>query len=318
MSRGKGIFQNSLYFHFYKIQEMQKPTTLKKGDKIAIVTTARKATQEELEDGIALAKSCGLEVNKGKSIGSEDHQFGGNDKLRAEDFQTQLDNPEVKAIWCARGGYGTIRIIDKLDFSKFQKNPKWIIGYSDVTVLHSHIHNLGIQTLHAQMPVDIENKSKAAQESIRKVLFGEDYSIAFTPSNRLDREGEAEGVLVGGNLSMLYSMCGSPTSIDTKDKILFIEDLDEYLYHVDRMMQNLKRNGYFDSIKALLVGGMTEMNDNEIPFGYTAQEIVSQYMVDKDIPVVFDFPAGHIKNNLSLPLGKKVHIRLSQKSFRMW
>lgn len=318
MSRGKGIFQNSLYFHFYKIQEMQKPTTLKKGDKIAIVTTARKATKEELQAGIALAKSWGLEVIIGKSIGAEDHQFGGNDKLRAEDFQTQLDNPEIKAIWCARGGYGTIRIIDKLDFSQFQKNPKWIIGYSDVTVLHSHIHNLGIQTLHAQMPVDIENKSKAAQESIRKVLFDEDYSINFSTSNRLNRKGTAEGILVGGNLSMLYSMCGSPTAIDTKDKILFIEDLDEYLYHVDRMMQNLKRNGYFDSIKALLVGGMTEMNDNAIPFGYTAQEIVSHYINDKNIPLIFDFPAGHIKNNLALPLGRKVQVGLREDYFTMW
>src|SRR5699024_9395915 len=297
---------------------MLKPSTLKKGDKIAIVTTARKATNKELQTGIALAESWGLEVVLGKSIGAEDHQFGGKDDLRAQDFQNQLDNPEIKAIWCARGGYGTIRIIDKLDFSQFQKNPKWIVGYSDVTVLHSHIHNLGIQTLHAQMPVDIENKSKAAQESIRKVLFDEDYSINFSTSNRLNRDGAAEGILVGGNLSILYSMCGSPTSIDTKDKILFIEDLDEYLYHVDRMMQNLKRNGYFDSIKALLVGGMTAMNDNAIPFGYTAQEIVSQYMQDKNIPVVFDFPAGHIKNNLALALGKKVRIALSEKTFRIW
>src|SRR5699024_11505409 len=168
------------------------------------------------------------------------------------------------------------------------------------------------------MPVDIENKSKAAQESIRKVLFDEDYSINFSTSNRLNRDGAAEGILVGGNLSMLYSMCGSPTAIDTKDKILFIEDLDEYLYHVDRMMQNLKRNGYFDSIKALLVGGMTEMNDNAIPFGYNAHEIISQYMQDKSIPVVFDFPAGHIKNNLSLAFGQYVHITLKNIAFPMW
>lgn len=296
---------------------MQKPTNLKKGDKIAIVTTARKTTKKELHAGIALAESWGLEVVIGKSIGAEDNQFGGDDTLRAKDFQNQLDHPEIKAIWCARGGYGTIRMIDKLDFSKFQKNPKWIIGYSDVTVLHSHLHNLGIQSLHAQMPVDIENKSQAAQESIRKVLFGEAYSIVFSTNHRLNREGTAEGILVGGNLSMLYSMCGSPTSIDTKDKILFIEDLDEYLYHVDRMMQNLKRNGYFDSIKALLVGGMTEMNDNAIPFGYTAPEIISQYIKDKNIPVVFDFPAGHIKNNLALAFGKKVHISLSKEEFTM-
>lgn len=297
---------------------MQKPTRLKKGDKIAIVTTARKVIKEELATGISLAESWGLEVILGKSIGVEYNQFGGDDNLRAEDFQNQLDNPEIKAIWCARGGYGTVRIIDKLDFTNFQKNPKWIIGYSDITVIHSHIHNLGFQSLHAQMPVDIENKSKAAQESVRKVLFDDDYSIKFRTENQLNHEGATEGVLVGGNLSMLYSMCGSPTAIDTKDKILFIEDLDEYLYHVDRMMQNLKRNGYFDSIKALLVGGMTEMNDNAIPFGYNAQEIISQYMQDKSIPVVFDFPAGHIKNNLALAFGKNVHITLKNNAFTMW
>lgn len=296
---------------------MQKPSALKKGDKIAIVTTARKATREELISGIALAESWGLEVVLGKSIGAENHQFGGDDNLRAADLQTQLDNPSIKAIWCARGGYGTIRILDKLDFSNFQENPKWIIGYSDITVLHSHIHNLNIQTLHAQMPVDIENKSKAAKESLRKLLFNGAYSINFPTSNRLNREGIAEGVLVGGNLSMFYSMCGSPTAIDTKDKILFIEDLDEYLYHVDRMMQNLNRNGFFDSIKALLVGGMTEMNDNTIPFGYTAQEIITEYMKEKNIPVVFDFPAGHIKNNLALPLGKNIQISLEKQNFTM-
>lgn len=301
-----------------KNQEMRKPTTLKKGDKIAIVTTARKVTKEELQAGIALAESWGLNIVLGKSIGAEKNQFGGEDGLRAEDFQTQLDHPEIKAIWCARGGYGSIRIIDKLDFSNFQENPKWIIGYSDVTVLHSHIHNLGIQSLHAQMPVDIENKSQEAQESIRKVLFDEEYSITFSTNNRLNREGMAKGILVGGNLSMLYSMCGSSTSIDTKDKILFIEDLDEYLYHVDRMMQNLKRNGYFNSIKALLVGGMTEMNDNAIPFGYSAQEIISQYMEGKNIPVIFDFPAGHIKNNLALPFGKKIQVTLNEGVFKMW
>lgn len=310
-------FQKSLYFHFYKNKEMQKPTALKKGDKIAIVTTARKVTKEELASGIALAESWGLEVVLGKSIDAENHQFGGNDSLRKADLQTQLDNPEIKAIWCARGGYGTVRIIDSLDFTEFIRKPKWLIGYSDITVLHSHIHNLGIQTLHAQMPVDIENKSQAAKESLRQLLFEETYGISFTTSNRLNREGKAEGVLVGGNLSMLYSMCGSPTAIDTTDKILFIEDLDEYLYHVDRMMQNLDRNGYFDSIKALLVGGMTEMNDNAIPFGYNAQEIITQYVEGKNIPVIFDFPAGHIKNNLALPFGKKIHIHLNKHTFTM-
>lgn len=296
---------------------MQKPPALRKGDTIAIVATARKAVKEELEFAINLAEEWGLHVILGKSIGAEEHQFGGDDALRAFDFQQQLNNPEVKAIWCARGGYGTVRIIDEIDFTAFIKNPKWIIGYSDITVLHSHIHNLGIQTLHGQMPVDIENKSEAARESLRKILFEEEYNIQFLADNKLNKAGEAEGILVGGNLSMLYSMCGSPSAIETKNKILFIEDLDEYLYHVDRMMQNLKRNGYFDSIKALLVGGMTEMNDNAIPFGYNAQQIISQYIQDKEIPLVFDFPAGHISNNLALPFGRKVQICLKNQEFTL-
>lgn len=304
-------------FTFKKNNTMQKPKSLKKGDTIAIVTTARKVSKEELTFGIKLAKSWGLKVVLGKSIGAEWHQFGGEDVLRAEDFQNQLDNPAIKAIWCARGGYGSIRIIDALDFTEFLKNPKWIIGYSDVTVLHSHLHNLGVQSLHAQMPVDMENKSVETQESLRKILFGETYSIAFPANNQLNQEGTAEGILVGGNLSMLYSMCGSATAIDTRDKILFIEDLDEYLYHIDRMMQNLQRNKYFESIKALLVGGMTEMNDNAIPFGYNAQEIISQYVKDKNIPIVFDFPAGHLKNNLALELGKKVHLSLRNQHARL-
>lgn len=296
---------------------MQKPEALQKGDKIAIVTTARKVKHEELQSGIKLAESWGLEVVLGKSIGAEENQFGGSDELRASDFQAQLDDANIKAIWCARGGYGSIRIIDLLDFRSFQQHPKWVIGYSDVTVLHSQIHNLGIQSLHAQMPVDIDSKSEEAKESLRKHLFDESYAIEFSANNPLNQEGSAEGLLVGGNLSMLYSMCGSSSSIDTQDKILFIEDLDEYLYHLDRMMQNLKRNGYFDSIKALLVGGMTEMHDNAIAFGSTAQEIISGYMQGKNIPVIFDFPAGHIKNNLALKLGAKTKLSLKNNEFKM-
>lgn len=296
---------------------MQKPESLTKGDSIAIVATARKVSKEELQLGIALAESWGLKVVLGESIGAAYNQFGGDDLLRAKDLQKQLDDPNIKAIWIARGGYGSVRIIDAIDFSHFQKHPKWIIGYSDITVLHSQLHNLGIQSLHAQMPVDIDSKTQEAKESLRKLLFNEEYTIAFPASNPLNKQGLASGVLVGGNLSMLYSMCGSPTAIDTKDKILFIEDLDEYLYHLDRMMQNLKRNGYFQSIKAILVGGMTQMHDNNIPFGYTAQEIISQYLQEKNIPVVFDFPAGHIKNNLALALGSKVALELKENNFSM-
>lgn len=295
---------------------MKQAKHLQKGDKIAIVATARKAFPEELEYAIKLAESWGFEVVLGKSIGTEFHQFGGTDEHRAMDFQNQMDNPDIKAIWIARGGYGSVRILDKLDFTNFAKNPKWIIGYSDITVLHTQVHNLGIQSLHAQMPVAMDTKTPEAAESLRKLLFGESYAMEFKADNPLNKEGIAEGILIGGNLSMLYSICGSDTQVDTQEKILFIEDLDEYLYHIDRMMQNLKRNGMLKNIKALLVGGMTEMHDNAIPFGFNAQEIVSQY-VNQDIPVVFDFPAGHIENNLALKFGAKVSLSLKSESFKL-
>lgn len=295
---------------------MKRPQHLQKGDKIAIVATARKAFPEELEYAIKLVESWGLEVVLGDSIDTEFHQFGGTDEHRAMDFQKQMDNPEIKAIWIARGGYGSVRILDKLDFSNFTENPKWIIGYSDITVLHTRAHNLGVQSLHAQMPVAMDTKTPESAESLRKLLFGEPYSMEFQADNPLNKEGTAEGILIGGNLSMLYSICGSDAQVDTQDKILFIEDLDEYLYHIDRMMQNLKRNGMLKNIKALLVGGMTEMHDNAIPFGFNAQEIVSQY-IDQDIPLVFDFPAGHIENNLALKFGAKVSLSLKNKNFKL-
>jgi muramoyltetrapeptide carboxypeptidase len=198
-----------------------------------------------------------------------------------------IDDPTIKAIWCARGGYGTIRIIDLLNFNKFKKNPKWIIGFSDITVLHSHIHNLNIESLHAQMPLEMETKSVASIDSIKSILFGESYSISVQSENALNRCGIATGQLVGGNLSVLYSMCGSPSGISTERKILFLEDIDEYLYHIDRMLQNLKRNGMLENLAGLVVGGFTQMQDNADPFGKTAEEIVmdivSEYLLVNNV-----------------------------------
>ena len=293
---------------------MITPNTLQKGDTIAIVSTARKLKKEELQPALKILESWGLKAVLGKTIGAEENQFAGNEELRAEDFQQMLDNPNIKAIWCARGGYGTVKMIDMLDFSAFQKNPKWIIGYSDVTVLHSHIHNLGIETLHAQMCLDIENKTEEARESIRKVLFEQEYSIAFnvnTYNKTFQQKHQLSSIqskIVGGNLSVLYSLCGSSSAINTDGKILFIEDLDEYLYHIDRMMMNLKRNGVFKNLKALIVGGMTDMHDNTIPFGKTAEEIILDAVKDYNYPVFFNFPAGHIKDNQALIFGREVKL----------
>ncbi|MCW9037202.1 LD-carboxypeptidase, partial [Altibacter sp.] len=247
----------------------------------------------------------------------EANQFAGNDEIRAADLQRALNDPSVKAIWCARGGYGTVRIIDSLDYSAFKKNPKWIIGYSDITVLHSHIHKMGIETLHAQMPLNIEKRSEASRQSIREVLFGKEYSIAYASEESLNRPGRAKAQLVGGNLSILYSLCGSASAIDTLDKILFLEDLDEYLYHIDRMLQNLKRNGMLGHLAGLIVGGMSDMNDNSVPFGQTAEEIIREAVSEYDYPVCFNFPSGHIEDNRALVLGREVDLVITKNKITL-
>ena len=291
---------------------MIRPNYLKEGATVAIVSTARRISKKELIPAITILKKRGLKVVLGTSIGAEDHQFAGNDELRTSDFQTMLDHPEIDAIWCARGGYGTVRIIDQLDFSNFKNYPKWIIGYSDITVLHAHLHQLGIETLHAQMPLFIETKSDATINSINETLFGEKYEIII-PSEKNNINGIASGQLIGGNLSILYSLCGSPSALNTKGKILFIEDLDEYLYHIDRMLQNLKRNGMFDELEGLIVGGMSQMHDNVIPFGKNAAEIILDICSEYDFPITFNFPAGHLEDNRALILGRKVDLMVNKK-----
>lgn len=295
----------------YSQKRMKIPSYLKKGDTVAIVCTARKFFPEEAQPAIDLLKSWGLEVKLGRTIGLDSCQLGGTDKERIRDFQEMMDDDDVKAIWCARGGYGTVRIVDSLDFTKFKKHPKWVIGFSDVTVLHSHIHNMKVATLHGIMPFTVPRTEEISKETLRKALFGEKLKYEV-PAKGYEIEGKASGQLVGGNLSILYSLLGSKSSIDTKDKILFIEDLDEYLYHVDRMMYNLKRNGYFEGLKGLVVGGMTDMHDNEIPFGQNEVGIILAIAKEYKIPVCFYFPAGHVKDNRALILGSSVDLEITK------
>lgn len=290
------------------------PPTLKPGDTIGIVSTARKITEEELQPFISLMKEWELKPIFGKSIGASENQFAGNDALRTQDFQEMLDNPAIKAIWCARGGYGTVRIIDGLDLSNFRKNPKWVIGYSDMTVLHNMFHNCGVASLHAQIAFNMEQKTEATRSSIYNVLFGNAHTIEYSPKGNLNRLGEAKGALVGGNLSVLYSLFGSASAVETKGKILFLEDLDEYLYHIDRMMQNLKRNGLLSELKGLIIGGMSDMNDNIIPFGKTAEEIIWDAVKEYEYPVCFYFPAGHIEDNRALVMGQDAELSVSAKT----
>ena len=281
------------------------PPYLKPGDAIGIAAPARKISREELAPTLALLERRGYRVVLPDNLFAECHQFAGTDEQRAADMQCLLDNPEVRAILFARGGYGSVRIIDRLDFTAFLQHPKWLCGYSDMTVFHSHLQaQYGIPTLHATMPVNItaDTMNSDNVRTLFDALEGRPLHYEV-PTHPFNRNGNATATLVGGNLSMLYSLLGSPSDIDTDGKILFIEDLDEYLYHIDRMMMNLKRNGKLDRLAGLIVGGMSDMNDNTIPYGKNAEEIVAEHCAEYDYPVCFGFPAGHIARNLTLKLG---------------
>jgi muramoyltetrapeptide carboxypeptidase len=287
---------------------MISPPPLKKGDKIAIAAPARKISLKELAYGIQLIEDQGYQVVYHDSIFAEINQFAGDDELRAKSLQQWLDDPSIKAIFFARGGYGSVRIIDLLDFSGFVAHPKWLVGYSDMTVFHSHVVELfNIQTLHAPMPFGFENNTPKAFQSLFDALSGNPKSIEWT-AQQLSRKGEIAAPIVGGNLSVLYSLLGSRSFPQTDGKILFIEDLDEYLYHIDRMMMGLKRAGKFDHLAGLIVGGMSDMRDNAIPFGKTAEEIIWDAVKDCDYPVAFGCPVGHIPDNQTLVMGKKIEL----------
>ena len=291
---------------------MKTPSYLKPGDQVGIICTARSFSAEEAKPAMELLTSWQLNPVLGNTIGANTHQLGGTDEQRAEDLQQMLDNPEIKAIWIARGGYGTVRIIDKIDFSIFIQHPKWVIGFSDITVLHNHIHNLGVATLHAIMPFSVPKATNNAKETLYKALFGTSYNFQIT-SDSYNKKGKSEGLLVGGNLSIIYSLLGSVSSIDTSGKILYLEDLDEYLYHIDRMFYNLKRNGYFNHLNGLIIGGMTDMHDNSIPFGFDVKQIVTDLLQEYDFPVCFDFPAGHLPDNRALKLGTKISLEVKKE-----
>lgn len=289
---------------------MITPHPLKKGDKIAIVATARKISKEEISFAKEYIESRGFTVVLGANLFAVDNQFAGTDIERTADLQRALNNDDIKAVLCARGGYGTVRIIDKLDFTNFVEHPKWICGYSDVTALHTHIQlNYDVQTLHSTMPINFKNNTKEALDSLFDALEGNNVKYEF-PSHPLNRNGHCNGEVIGGNLSMIYSILGSNSIGDLSDRILFLEDLDEYLYHIDRMMMNLKRNGILDNIAGLIVGGMTDMNDNTVPFGKTAEEIIADAVKEYDYPVCFNFPAGHINDNRTIILGREISLNV--------
>lgn len=293
------------------------PPYLQSGDTVAIVATARKISKKDIQPFIDLISSWNLKVELGKTIGLADNQFAGTDAERAEDIQRYLDDASIKAIICARGGYGTVRIIDRLNFKSFKKSPKWICGFSDVTVLHNHLQqNEKTASIHCSMPIQIEINEAQCYSSLQNALFGKPLHYSFE-KHYLNRNGNAVGKLIGGNLSMLYSLAGSETDIKTKNKILLIEDLDEYLYHTDRMMQQLKRSGKLKNLAALLVGTFSDMKDNDIPFGKTAEEIISDTVKEYNYPVIFNAPLGHGKLNVAVRMGQEIGIKANEKSIEL-
>lgn len=290
------------------------PRYLSQGDCIGLVAPARKIDEGELAPAIAFLTQQGFRVKLGKNLFAQCHQFAGSDAQRAEDFQQFLDDDSVHAILCCRGGYGSVRIIDRLDFTHFCKSPKWICGYSDVTVFHSHLNNLRIPSLHCTMPINIQPNhfDNLSNQSFIKALTGQ--RVEYTlPANARNRNGVAEGEIVGGNLSILYSLMSSLSDINTENKILFIEDLDEYLYHIDRMMMCLKRAGKLKNLSGLIIGGMSDMNDNTIPFGQSGEEIIASHCSEYGFPVCFKFPAGHIADNVALKLGMRVRLSVNDE-----
>ena len=303
-------------FNIQAQKHMITPPKLQKGDTVAILATARKNLDDNLKPAIDLLKSWGLNVVIGSTIGLDNNQLAGTDEQRAADFQQQMDNPNIKMIWCVKGGYGTVRIIDLLDFTKFKKHPKWLVGFSDVTALHNHLNTMGYKSIHGIMPVTVARATPQAVETLRIALFGEKLKYEVEPI-AMNRLGKAKGELVGGNLSILYSLFGSPSAIDCTDKILFIEDLDEYLYHIDRMMMNLKRNGLLKNLNALIVGGMTDMHDNQVPFGKNASQIIHDVCGEYSFPIIENFPAGHIKDNQAIIFNKEVEIQIDTEKIKV-
>ncbi len=302
-----------------KTTTLIQPPYLKAGDTVAIVAPSGvlKNRTKEVEQAKSLLKSWGLHPVVGKHVFSTANHFAGTDDERCEDFQNALDDPKISAIWCARGGYGTVRILDKLDYTKFKKKPKWLIGYSDITALHNQFHNQGFESIHALMCTSLQDDLSTIQETVytfKDAVFGKPISYTLKGS-KYNKAGEGSGQLVGGNLTMLHTMLGSKTSIDTSEKILFIEEIGEYKYHIDRMLQSLKRAGYFENCKGVIVGGMSKMRKNTTLWGTSVEQLILDALADYDFPIAFNMPAGHEKDNRALILGRTIKLEVkSDKS----
>ena len=304
--------ESTLMIKNKKIKSTIKPDYLKSGDTIAIIAPSGVLNNrnQAIENAKKLIVEWGLVPIIGKNIYKKNYHFAGNDKQRLDDLQWAFDHKNIKAIWCARGGYGSIRIIDQLSFDQFKKYPKWLIGYSDITVLHNKLNNLGFETIHGMMAVNMEENQKEINESIESLkncLFGELKSYHIN-NNKYNRIGKSSGILVGGNLTLLVAQLGSSSEIDTKDKILFIEEIGEYKYHIDRMLQSLKRAGFFDNCNGVLIGDMSEIKINSPSWGSSVNELIYDVLKPYKFPISFGIQSGHLKHNESLIFGRNIDL----------
>ena len=300
--------------------QLIQPEHLKSGDTISILAPSGVLNNfdKKIEKAINIFKSWGLNVVLGNHIYDKNGHFAGTDKNREKDFQKALDNKNIKAIWCARGGYGAVRIIDKLNFDNYLKNPKWIIGFSDITVIHNKLNFLNSESIHAMMITGFEDigQNNDSLSKLKNVLFGDSLSYSIT-SNKNNKTGKSEGIIVGGNLTLIQSTIGSKTELKMKDKILFIEEIGEYAYHIDRMLYSLKRAGYFENCKGLIVGQISDVKKNTTDFGRSINELILDVLDEYNFPILFDFPAGHEKTNFPIILGRKVILDVSKSESKV-
>ncbi len=290
------------------------PPYLKKGDTIGIVCPSGFMPYENAKTCIQTLESWGYKVKVGETLGSQFHYFSGTDKQRTQDLQKMLNDTSIKAILCGRGGYGLSRIIDKLDFQKFKRNPKWIIGFSDITVLHAHIfQHFQIATIHAPMAAAFNGDGfqNTYIASLKDAISG--ISTNYTcGTHTFNKTGNAEGELIGGNLAIIAHLIGSHSSYKTRHKILFLEDVGEYLYNIDRMMIQLERAEIFKHLKGLIIGGFSDLKDTTVPFGMDVYNIINEHVKDYKFPICFDFPVSHQTENLALKIGIKHELKVGK------
>jgi muramoyltetrapeptide carboxypeptidase len=291
-------------------QKKVQPPFLKKGDEVGIISPAYSIDRNKIPGAVAFLENLGLKVHLGANVLKKDGPFAGTDDERLNDLQAMTDNSNIRAVFCSRGGYGVSRIIERVDFSPLKRNPKWYIGFSDITVLHLWLSEIcGIVSIHGEMPLNYTNpeKSRETFESLRKALFGEYETCSWRGSSV--RGNEAEGEITGGNLSLVYSLMGTKAEPDTKGRILFLEDVGEYYYHIDRMMTSLKMAGLLENLSALVLGGFRDIQDGNTEWGRSTEDTISEIVSAYSYPVLFGFPAGHLPDNRALYIGRKASVR---------